>query len=328
MTPPLIVPVSRVPITVRAATMGDYPFIDRLQGMHSKALGFMPKAQLEGKIARGEVLVAEDEARLPIGYCISSDRYFKHDDVGIIYQMNVSPGVQRKLVGATLLRAVFERAPYGCRLFCCWCAQDLDANYFWESLGFVPLAFRAGAGGKRTHIFWQRRIREGDTTTPYWFPAKTDGGHMREDRIVLPIPPGVHWKDPMPILLPEAQKALPDSEVARAPRPCRKKSTSTGEAPVPQLMPPTRRRVQFGAAPIAPAPEPVAKTKPAKQKREKVKADPVLVAKARELRDRWLEKVNEDPALLLSGGAQGKYAVGRELTESSSATPQLLLPAA
>jgi hypothetical protein len=91
-------------------------------------------------------------------------------------------------------------------------------------------------------------------------------------------------------------------------------------------MPPTRKRVQFGAVPIAPAP--IEKAKPAKVKREKVKADPVLVAKARELRDRWLEKVNEDPSLLLSGGAQGKYAVGRELTDSSSPTPQLLLPAA
>ena len=323
---PAIVPISRVPITVRPAMTGDYPFIDRLQDMHSKALGFMPKAALEGKIAAGHVLMAESVVSGPLsvatddgqrtmdklGYCMSSDRYFKRDDVGIIYQMNVAPGVQRKLVGATLLRAVFERAAYGCRLFCCWCAQDLDANYFWESLGFVPLAFRAGAGGRsargqvRTHIFWQRRVREGDTTTPYWVPAKTDGGHMREDRIVLPIPPGVHWKDPMPMLLPtagvpEAQKALPEK---------RSKPKET-----PTLMTPTRRRVQFGAAPIAPAPEPVVKTKSAKQKREKaggVKADPVLVAKARELRDRWLEKVNS------AGGASvlacgGKYDVSKAL---------------
>jgi hypothetical protein len=231
--------------------------------------------------------------------------------------MNVSPGAQRKLVGAMLLKAVFERAAYGCRLFCCWCAQDLDANYFWESLGFVPLAFRTGASGHgrrpqaRTHIFWQRRIREGDTTTPYWFPAKTDGGMMREDRLVLPIPPGVHWKDPMPILIPD---------VARASRPClpdEKKKKAMGGTPM--LLPPTRRRVQFGAVPIAPAPEP--KTKPAKPKREKVKADPVLIAKARELRDRWLEKINEDPSILLS---QGKYVVTRQLAAPS----QALLPAA
>ena len=50
------------------------------------------------------------------------------------------------------------------------------------------------------HIFWQKRIREGDTTTPWWFPAKTDAGAMREDRLVLPIPPGKQWSDEMPVL--------------------------------------------------------------------------------------------------------------------------------
>ena len=57
----------------------------------------------------------------------------------------------------------------------------------------------------RVHIFWQRRIRAGDTTTPWWFPAKTDGGAMREDRIVLPIPPSVHWSDEMPMILRPAE---------------------------------------------------------------------------------------------------------------------------
>ena len=105
--------------------------------------------------------------------------------------MNVVPGQQRGLIGATLLKAMFDRAAYGCRLFCCWCAQDIEANHFWESLGFVPLAFRAGSRQKdRVHIFWQKRIRAGDTTTPWWFPAQTTGGSIREDRLVLPIPPG------------------------------------------------------------------------------------------------------------------------------------------
>jgi ribosomal protein S18 acetylase RimI-like enzyme len=80
----------------------------------------------------------------------------------VIYQLCVAPGEQRKLVGAALMRAVFERSAYGCKLYCCWCAQDIEANRFWESLGFVPIAFRAGSRAKdRVHIFWQRRIRDG-----------------------------------------------------------------------------------------------------------------------------------------------------------------------
>src|SRR5690349_22982407 len=122
----------------------------------------MPTKQLEGKIAAGHVLIAETlpiaNCRLPnepvqseitpVGYCIGHDQYFKRDDVGIIYQLNVAPGDQRKLVGATLLKAQFDRSAYGCRLYCCWCAQDIEANRFWESMGFIPLAFRAGSAKK------------------------------------------------------------------------------------------------------------------------------------------------------------------------------------
>jgi hypothetical protein len=75
-------PLPRCEMSVRVAGEHDYSFIDRLQDMHSKALGFMPKAQLQGKIAAGHVLIAEDEMRLPIGYCMSQDRYFKRDDAG------------------------------------------------------------------------------------------------------------------------------------------------------------------------------------------------------------------------------------------------------
>ncbi|MGB7157971.1 MAG: hypothetical protein WBD40_07880, partial [Tepidisphaeraceae bacterium] len=96
--------------------------------------------------------VAPTEERL--GYVIANDQYFKRDDVGIVYQMNVVPGYQRGLIGASLLKAQFERSAYGCRLYCCWCAQDIAANRFWEAMGFVPLAYRAGSEKKgRVHIF-------------------------------------------------------------------------------------------------------------------------------------------------------------------------------
>src|SRR5262245_9140789 len=202
-------------LSVRPATMDDLKFIDELQSAHTKQVGWMPTKQLEGKIGAGHVLVAEEVGPSPlpspgvpgegvrVGYCIGNDQYFKRDDVGIIYQMNVVPERRRSLVGATLVKAMFDRAAYGCKLFCCWCAQDIEANHFWESLGFIPLAFRAGSRGKqRVHIFWQRRIREGDTTTPYWFPSQTSSGSIREDRLVFPIPPGVNWKDAMPRILP------------------------------------------------------------------------------------------------------------------------------
>ena len=150
-----------MPIRIRAGVLGDVPFMDSLQKMHSKQVGFFPTGQFEGNIKQGRVLVAEEvggevasreslvaseaqnsaasplstnDSRLttsagtPIGYCIAADRYFKHDDVGIIYQMNVKPGRQRSLVGAMLLKAQFQRSAYGCKLYCCWCAQDIGGE--------------------------------------------------------------------------------------------------------------------------------------------------------------------------------------------------------
>jgi hypothetical protein len=250
-------------------------------------------------------------------------------------------------VGATLIQALFDRAAYGCRLFCCWCAQDIDANYFWESLGFVPLAFRAGSEKRaRVHIFWQKRIRAGDTSTPWWFPSQTGSGSLREDRLVLPIPPGTHWKDAKPMVLPtqgvegargqgaegEEKKVLPGAAAPAAPR-------SRAKKPRPQEPPakpePTRLSgFRFAAPQAAPSAEPAAKAKPKREAKVpgvKRKNDPKLVAAARELRDRWLERVN------LAGGERllptsGKYDVTRppELIAEQAVVvePVKILPAA
>src|SRR5688500_10093051 len=99
-----LIPLPPVDVSVRPATMDDVPFIDSVQKKHSRMVGFMPAKQIEGKIAAGQVLVARasrpcspeergdtgatpvlrDE---PLGYVIGQDRYFKRDDVGIIYQL-------------------------------------------------------------------------------------------------------------------------------------------------------------------------------------------------------------------------------------------------
>jgi N-acetylglutamate synthase-like GNAT family acetyltransferase len=311
-----IIPISRVPISVRQATKDDLPFIDGLQKKHTKMVGWMPTEQLKGKIKIGHVIVAEDEQRQRLGYCIGADVYFKREDVGIIYQLNVVPEMRRSLVGATLVRAMLHRAAWGCRLFCCWCAQDIEANYFWESLGFIPLAFRAGSRGKkRVHIFWQRRVRENDTTMNYWFPSQTTSGSIREDRLVFPIPPGTHWSDAKPIILPETTHATSE-EPKRLPEP-RPKRIEPAPARPATLQ--ERSGLRFGSA--TPSPSAPGEKRP-REKREKVKNNPTYVAAARELRDRWLERANNDPSLFPTGG---KYNVGRVLTEQ--AQPMQISPA-
>lgn len=323
----IILPPPRVAIEIRPATPKDVAFIDQLQRKHARMVGWFPTKQIEANISKGKVLIAEAN-REQVGYCISNDRYLKHDDCGIVYQLNVAPTKQRGLIGATLIKAVFDRAAYGCKLFCCWCAQDLQANHFWESIGFVPLAFRTGsrsAGSKKTpriHIFWQRRIREGDTETPSWFPAETSGGALKENRLVLPIPPGTHWSDAKPAILPgmENVNALPPGEAEKKPRARKEKA----------IKPPAGRPrggLWFGAAPGSA--EAKAAAKAAKPKREKFKNDPKMVEAARELRDRYIEQINA--GLLLPPSANGKYDVSRMIEAAPSAMqgqPVALLNAA
>jgi hypothetical protein len=201
------------------------------------------------------------------------------------------------------VKALFDRAAYGCRLYCCWCAQDIEANRFWESLGFVPLAFRTGSRDKeRIHIFWQKRIREGDETTPWWFPSKTSSGSIREDRLVFPIPPGTHWSDVMPMVLPGEELPV-DSDKLPVKKRRREREQKVGT-------------IGIGAMVFAKD----AKKDREERPRQKMKNNPQHERMARELRDRWLERVNSDATALLSAG---KYDLRRVLQEMQMEMPQL-----
>jgi hypothetical protein len=97
---------------------------------------------------------------------------------------------------------------------------------------------------------------------------------------VLPIPPGMRWIDAKPVILPgmgnDAPKELPMT------KPKKPEAISTIK-PASILS----GGLRFG---MPKAPE--ATAKPKREKKSTQKNDPRLVAAARELRDRWLERVN------------------------------------
>ena len=166
----------------------------------------------------------------------------------------------------------------------------------------MPLAYRAGSEKKgRVHIFWQKRIRAGDEATPWWFPSKTSGGSIREDRIVIPIPPGTHWDDAKPILLPGDDA---DAKALPAPAPAKRAKPK----PVEKRNPIARNGMWFDV-PAPPTPgTPIAAEKPPREKKPKAKHDSRVVAAARELRDRYLEEYNAGRFAL---PATAKYDVTR-----------------
>ena len=161
-----------------------------------------------------------------VGYCMGLDRYQKRSELGVIYQMAVLPKYRRMNVAAMMLQAQFDKSAYGTRLYCCWCKQSLQANRFWEAMGFVPLAWRAagrttiekmikktGSAAGAVHIFWQKPVRQEDVElaqrgafTGWWYPYETSGGAMMESRVILPLPPGVNWDEVLPVILPGADR--------------------------------------------------------------------------------------------------------------------------
>jgi hypothetical protein len=98
-------------------------------------------------------------------------------------------------------------------------------------------------------------------------------------------------------------KQIEEKKHGRTERATKKKSK-----PVPVL-----RGLWF--APAKPVVE-----KPKREKKPKAKNDPKHVAAARELRDRWLERVNADPSLLVS---QSKYEVSKALSAPAVQAPAL-----
>jgi hypothetical protein len=58
----IALPEPRVSINIRPAVPGvnDLKFIDELQKMHTRMVGWMPTGQLEAHIAGGNVLIAEE----------------------------------------------------------------------------------------------------------------------------------------------------------------------------------------------------------------------------------------------------------------------------
>jgi hypothetical protein len=151
------------------------------------------------------------------------------------------------------------------------------------------------------HIFWQKRVRAGDVSTAWWFPSKTESGAIREDRIVLPIPPGVSWKEVRAVV---SGGASPSPSPLPSPR-----GGERGKKEKPLAGP--RNGLRFDVPKVGETGAIEKTVREKKPKAPKAKADPKLVAAARELRDRWLEKVAQEPGLIEGGG---KYDVTRMLS--------------
>ena len=134
---------------------------------------------------------------------------------------------------------------------------------------------------------------------------------------MLPIPPGTHWQDAKPAILPgmENVNVVPQLESDAQPRSDAKRSRVKAQKPMMQATKPSS--IKLGALRFAPPPPaPGTKAEKPKQPKQKFRNDPKLVEAARELRDRYIEQINA--GLLLPPSANGKYDISRQLEAAPS----------
>jgi len=307
-------------LTLRPGTMNDLAWIDQMQRVHAGKLGFLWAKAIRKRLECGWVRVAIDDHGTQFGFVMWGEGYSGRDDVTICYQLAVVPAHHRRLIGASLVRSWLDAVPFGMRLAVCWCAQDLPANRFWESVGFNALAWRTGSRRQqRAHIWWIRNVRQGDHF-PLWMPVKTQGGAIQEERLIVPILPGQHWSDPLPALMPQGKgettlaSGLPpitqfeEDRVKRAagekvPGPVIGHAGPSGPEPEPPRAVVTRHGIKFIGG--AGTPPPKGRSKVPRVKRVH---DPELRRKLRDLRDRYLDALHSGRLDLPSSQ---KWDVGR-----------------
>src|SRR5262249_47949372 len=170
-------------IYIHAAREDDLRFIDHLQKKFSFQVGFMPLVWLAGYLRSGSVLMAFENDQ-PAGYLLGKTSYNRSQQDAIIYQAAIEYDAQRSHIGTALVQHFIDVLPDRITRISLWCAQDIDANLFWEALSFTPLAYRQGSHStQRFHIFWQRRKNLNDYHVRRNVPKTTKSGAMQCKRL-------------------------------------------------------------------------------------------------------------------------------------------------
>lgn len=114
------------------------------------AIGFMPLSAFEDAARRGDVQTVSNNGEL-VGYALT--KLHRVYPSGRIYIAWVRPDARMLLHGKALVKTVSDRAiRHGKSWLFCDVADDLPANVFWESLGFVCYGHkRAGWSGYTTN---------------------------------------------------------------------------------------------------------------------------------------------------------------------------------
>lgn len=129
---------------VRPAVTNDVTYVDSLQRANAENLSFYPRAVFEREIELGRILLARLNGE-PCGYL-----YFgAFARLAPIHQACIQYDARGRLYGAALVRdfLLLARA-HGSTVVGLRCGSDIEANGFWQAMGFQCVRVTKG-GGRR-----------------------------------------------------------------------------------------------------------------------------------------------------------------------------------
>ena len=117
---------------------------------NSEALSFIPTPRIEHYRQAGQLLLATENDE-PCGFLI----YGLGWPLLKVYQACIQYDARRRKAGMELLGRLRSIAEHNQNDISLWCADDLEANDFWQAAGFTLIAKReGGARRSRKHNGW------------------------------------------------------------------------------------------------------------------------------------------------------------------------------
>ena len=116
-----------------------------------EALLFIPAPRIEEYERQGRLLIGQENGE-PCGFLIYGNGY----PTLKIYQACIQYDARRHASGLALVDRLKAIAVAQGRDISLWCASDLEANRFWEAVGFRHVARRNGGSRRqRVHFGWR-----------------------------------------------------------------------------------------------------------------------------------------------------------------------------
>jgi hypothetical protein len=145
-------------------------FVDGLQRKNVDALSFYPRQVFEREAERGRLFLGLLNGE-PCGYIYTGSG---QDGIVRCHQVCIQYDARRRLYGATLVAVMEEYAEsLSAHTIRLRCGFDLEANDFWNSLGYGCVRHVAGGIRRnRTINIWEKYTRPGLFEPSFIEPAK------------------------------------------------------------------------------------------------------------------------------------------------------------